>query len=102
MVQYASYVLLLGIGRMRSGTAQLAERQTKKARHSTGAGWSPRCGKEFFSQSYLPVQTLLRCPYSPRVQSHAAASVHTLKIPNSGSHTIVWTNENAAPTERNG
>ena len=87
---------------MRAGTAQLAERQTKKARHSTGAGWSPRCGKEFFSQSYLPVQTLLRCPYSPRVQSHAAASVHTLKIPNSGSHTIVWTNENAAPTERNG
>ena len=36
------------------------------------------------------MQTLLRCPYSPRVQSHASASVRTLKIPNTDSHTIVW------------
>ena len=35
------------------------------------------------------MQTLLRCPYSPRVQSHTSASVRTLKIPNTGSHTIV-------------
>ena len=27
-----------------------------------------RCGKGFFSQSRLPVQTLLRCPYSPCLQ----------------------------------
>ena len=35
------------------------------------------------------MQTLSRCPYSPRVQSHTSASVRTLKIPNTGSHTIV-------------
>ena len=36
------------------------------------------------------------------VQSHASAAVHALKIPNIGSHTIVWTHENAAHTDRNG
>ena len=36
-----------------------------KARRNTDAGSSPRCGKGFFSQSQLPVKTLLRCPYSP-------------------------------------
>ena len=50
-----------------------------KARSNTDAGSSPRCGKGFFSRSQLPVQTLLRCPYSPRVQSHASTAVHTLK-----------------------
>ena len=34
------------------------------------------------------MQTLLRCPYSPRVQSHASTSVCTLKISNTGSHTL--------------
>ena len=38
-----------------------------------------------FSQS-TSVQTLLQCPDSPRVQSHQLTSVHTLKIPNTGSH----------------
>ena len=47
--------------------------------------------QRLFSQSQLPVQTLLRCPYSPLVLSHASTSGYTLKIPNSGSHTIVWT-----------
>ena len=46
--------------------------------------------------------TLLRCPYSPRVQSHASASVCMLKIPNTGSYTIVWTHENTTHTDRNG
>ena len=40
-----------------------------------------RCGKGFFSQSQLAVQTLLRCPYTPRTQLHALTSVRTLKIP---------------------
>ena len=58
-------------------------------RHATDAGSIPRCGKGFFSQSQLPVQTLLRFPYSPRVQSHALTSVRALKIPSIGSHTFV-------------
>ena len=53
----------------------------RRARRKTDAGSSPRCGKGCFSQSQLSVQTLLRCPYSPRVQSHASTSVRTLKIP---------------------
>ena len=56
---------------------------------------SPRCGKGFFSQSQLPAhETLLRCPYSPRVQSRASASVPMLKVPNTGSHVIVRTHKN--------
>ena len=33
-------------------------------RHAAGAGSIPRCGKGFFSQSQLSVQTLLRCSYT--------------------------------------
>ena len=36
--------------------------------HAAEAGSIPRCDKEFFPQSQLSVQTLLRCPRSPRVQ----------------------------------
>ena len=50
-------------------------------------------GSEAWSMSF-PVKTLLRCPHSPGVQSHAPASARTLKIPNTDSHTIVWTHEN--------
>ena len=62
------------------------------------AGSSPRCGKGFLSQGQLPVRTFLRCPYSPRVQSHASTSACTLKIPDTRSHTIVWTHENTVHT----
>ena len=48
------------------------------------------------------MQTLLRCPYSLRAQLHASTSVRTLKIPSAGSHTIVWTGENTAHTDRSG
>ena len=54
-------------------------------------GLSPWCGKWFFSQNQLSVQTLLRCPYSLRVQLNVSVAVCTLKIPNTGSHTTVWT-----------
>ena len=54
-----------------------------------------------FSPSQLFVQTLLRCPYSPRVQSHALTSVRKLKIRSTGSYTFVWTHENTALTVRN-
>jgi len=48
-------------------------------------GSSPRYGKGFFSQSQLSVQTLIQCPYSLHVQSHASTSVCTLKIPDTGT-----------------
>ena len=87
--------------------AHLAERGCSSVgrasiRHDAEAGSIPRCGKGFFSQSQLSVQTLLRSPYNPRVQSHALPSVRTLKIPQNGNHTFVWTNENTARTVRNG
>ena len=53
-----------------------------------------------FSPSQLPVLTLSRCPYSPRGQSRASPSVLTLKIPNTGSHTTVWTHGNTAHADR--
>ena len=34
-------------------------------RHATDAGSIPLCGKEFFSQGQLTVQTLFWCPYTP-------------------------------------
>ena len=63
-------------------------------------GSSPQCGKEFD----IPVQTLLRCPYSFRVRAilHSSASVRTLIIPNTDSHNIVRTYENTARADRNG
>ena len=71
-------------------------------RHAAEAGSIPRCGKEFFSQSRLSVQTLLPCPHSPRVQSHALTSVCELKFPSIGSHTFVRTHDNTAFTVSNG
>ena len=57
-------------------------------RHAANAGSIPPCGKGFLSKSQLSVQTLLRCPYSPRVQPHALTSVWTWKIPSNGSLTF--------------
>ena len=34
-------------------------------RHAADSGSIPHCGKGFFSQNQLSVQTLLRCPYTP-------------------------------------
>ena len=45
-------------------------------RHAANAGSIPQCGKGFFSQSELSVQTLLRCPYTPvrnRMHLHLCA-----------------------------
>ena len=52
-----------------------------------------------FSPPQLSVQTLLWCPYSPRVQLHELTSVRTLKIPSIGSHTVVWTHENTSTSK---
>ena len=69
---------------------------------NTDAGSIPRYGKWSFSQSQLSVQTLLRCSHSPHVQLHSSTSVRTLKITDTGSHTIVWTHENSAHNGRMG
>ena len=67
--------------------AQLAERRfIRKARRNTDTGSIPKWSKEFISQSYLSMQTLLRCPYSPRVQSHVSGFARMLKLPKAGSH----------------
>ena len=67
--------------------AQLVERPTEKPGAILTRVRVPGVARDF-CPSQLPVQTLLRCPYSPRVQSHASTSERTLKIPNAGSHTI--------------
>ena len=48
--------------------------------HVADAGSIPRCGKGFFYQSQLSVQTLLRVSVGPRVQLRALTPVRTLKI----------------------
>ena len=49
-------------------------------RHAADAMLIPRCGKEVFSKSRLPQQTLSRVSIHPRVQSRALTSVRMLKI----------------------
>ena len=70
--------------------AQLVERSTEKP------GAILLVWQGIFHPSQLSVLTLLRCPYSPCVLSPASTSTCTLKIPNAGSHTIVWTHKNTA------
>ena len=73
-----------------------------EARRNTDTGSIHRCGKGSIPQSQRSVQTLLRCSHSPHVQSHSSTSVRTLKITDTGSHTIVWTHENSAHNGRMG
>ena len=58
----------------------------------------------FFSQNQFSLQTLLRCPYStaPCAIACTSISVRTLKLPNTGSHIIVWPHENTTHTDKNG
>ena len=83
-----------------AGIAQLVERLTEKPGAILTRVRVPSAARDF-SPSQLPVQTLLRRPYSPCVQSLASTSERTLKIPNTGSHTIVWTHESTAHADRN-
>ena len=48
-------------------------------RHVSDAGLIPQCGKGFFSQSQLSVETLM-VSIHPCVQSHTFTSVYMLKI----------------------
>ena len=78
--------------------AQLVERRTGTLLRQVRF---PGAAKDFCPRVNFPVQTLLRCPYSPWVQSHALTSVLMLKIPSTGSHTFIWTHRNVAHTVRN-
>ena len=64
-------------------TAQLVERRTEKHSAIPTRVRVPGVAKGYFFQSQLSVQTLLRCPYSPRVQSCTSTSVQN---PNAGCH----------------
>ena len=61
----------------------------------------PSVGRDF-SSSQLSMQTVLWCLHSPHRQSHVSSSVYVLKIPNTGSHTTVWTDENITHADRSG
>ena len=91
---YMLLVWFIGLGCSSVGRAS--------SRHAAEAGSILRYDKGFISQSQLWVQTLLRCPFSPCVQSHALTSMPTSKIPSTGSRTFVGTQENTARTVRNG
>ena len=71
---------------------------SQKASRKTDAGLSPWWGRDF-SPSQLPVQTLIQCLHSLRVQLHALTSVCGLKLPNTSSHTgHTASTDNTSPT----
>ena len=81
------------------GIAQLAENPTEKpvAVVNTDVGLSPRCGMEFpprvnfqYRFSSLTVSVQSQCA----IMCIGSLAMHMLKMPNTGSHTIVWTHEN--------
>ena len=57
---------------------------------------TPRLMKVFFSQSQLSVCAVLSAALA------CCTSVCTLKIPSTGSHTIVWAHKNTVHTGRDG
>ena len=63
------------VGNSSAGTAS-----DWKAWSNTDSGSNPRCSKGFLLPSPLWRQTLLRCSYSPRMQSHASTSVCALTL----------------------
>ena len=65
-----------------------------KARHNADMGLSPMCSNNKNS----PIVNKISAD-SPTLP--ASKPVHTLKIPNTGSHTIVWTHKNTPCTGRN-
>ena len=84
-----------------AGIARLVESLTKKPGAILMRVRVPDAATDFSPRVNFQCR-LLRCPYSPRVQSHTSTSARTLKIRNTGSHTIVWTLENTAHADRNG
>ena len=83
------------------GSAQWTECLTKKPAAMLMWVQFPRVTKNL-SPSVDSLQTLLHCLCSTHVQLHTPTLVCTLKIPNTGSLTIVWTPDNTAHIGGNG
>ena len=81
--------LLVLHGSLKGVNSSIGRTSDWKARRNTDAGSRPRWCKVFFPQSTSSADRLSRRPYSPRVQLHASAYLRTLKIPVTGSHTIL-------------
>ena len=98
-VRRASFLRAMLLPQSYYGTqTQSVERPTEKP-----GGSSSRCGKGFyFPQSTSSADSLTVSVQPPCAISHASTSVRTLKIPNTGSHTIVWTQENTTHAVRTG
>ena len=90
-------LLLTEKASQREGCGYLTQLVQHRFLHAVDAGSTSWCSNGFFSYSQVSVQTLLWCSwYSSPAQSHI--SVHTLKMPSTGSHTTVWTLKNRAQT----
>ena len=79
-------------------TAQLVERPIEKPGTILTRVRVPRAARYFSPR----VSFSYGCPYNRCVQWHASTSVCTLKIPSTGSYTIVWTHENTEHTDKDG
>ena len=86
----------------RDGNSSVGRASDRKARRNTDMGSTAQCDKGFFSQSQVPVQTLLRCPYSPRVQLAYINNCAQVKNPEEWQpyNSSVWTQENTTHTDR--
>ena len=71
-----------------AGTAQLVERPTEKPEATLMRVRVPAAARDFSPRVNFQCR-LLRCPYSPPVQSYASTSVCTLKLPNISSHITI-------------
>ncbi len=73
-----------------AGMSQVLQRRTEKPGAIVTWVRIPSAARDFSPYSQLSMQTLWRCPYSPRVRARASTSVRTLKIPNTGNHIALF------------
>ena len=85
-----------------AGITQLVERTAEKPGAIVTRVRVPGAANNFFPRVNFQCKLSYGVHTAPQVQSHTSTSVRTVKIPNTGSHTIVWTRENTAHTGRNG
>ena len=82
--------------------AQLVERPTEMPGAILTRVRVPGAARDFSPRVKVQCRLSYGVRTAHRAQSHASTHVDTLKIPNTGSHTIVWTQESTAHTDRNG
>ena len=86
----------------RGEIAQLVERPTEKPGRIPARVRVPGAARDFSHRVSFQCILSYGVRTAPRVQSLSSAVVRTLKIPNTSSHTIVWTHGNTAHADRNG